>query len=109
MATLNAEYLGLDNTETVTYSAKAAGTAAVADSVRWASRFEINRREAFASQGYFTLQDVVWEFSVAELVSTITPKEGDSITAADGVVWSVIEIRKIAFDTVWQAVCRRER
>jgi len=111
MATLNAGYIAVDNTETITYtSAAVSGAAAASHTVAFACRSEINRDEVAASGGYFTGQESVWEFPELNLNDGNTAcKEGDRILGADGVAWRVLMANLIEWDATWHCVVVRER
>lgn len=107
--TLNAEYLAVDGVEVITFRSRnlTAGTEQTA-SVTSAVRYELTRREVLASDGLYSMQDVVWELPASQL-GVLVPEEGDVVQETGGVRWSVLEAQRIAFDTVWRLVCRRER
>lgn len=104
--TLAADYklLAHDFGEQVTLTHQPGGAA---DTVSRAVRLEISRREVQAAGGLFTMQDAIWLLPAAELDSD--PKEGDRITGADAVAWTILEAAQEAAGTVWRCVCRRER
>lgn len=107
--TLNAEYLAVDGAEAITFRSRnlTAGTESTA-SIASAVRYELTRREVSASDGLYSMQDVVWELPVSQL-GVIVPEEGDVVQETGLTRWSVLEVQRIAFDTVWRLVCRKER
>ena len=97
----------MDDIQTISFTSKLS-TGDVTDSdVPGTIRYEISRREVFASNGYFTGQDVVFEIQVSVL--SRTPAEGDLITEADGTNWYIVDVQKTTFDTIWRCVTRKER
>lgn len=98
-----ADYKIPDNKITVTHTTYA-GTA---DSVPHSLKYEVDKRHAAASGGRFTVQDMVFELPVVECANE--PAEKDKITDDASVVWRILSVRKIVFDTIYQCVGRRER
>ena len=99
----------LDMPQTVTLTQQPAGTTRT---VTDCQRYEISRREVQASEGLFTSQDEVWEVPQATAcwsAAVLTPDEGDTITDSDSVVWSIIDVQRTVWDTLFRCVTRRQR
>jgi hypothetical protein len=78
--------------------------------VTWAQKYEVTRREVQASEGLFTMQDVVWELDASQVPDAVAPVEGALVTDSDaGESWTVIEASKQVWETVWRLVCRKTR
>ena len=93
------DYEVMDDTETVSYTQGTTTDSSVANA--WHT--PISRREMAASGGMYTGQEVVWHLPVA-LLSITDPREGDTITDASGIKWSVKEWRKEVGGTSWRLI-----
>lgn len=91
----------------VTFTSNLAGTP-TPTAISKADAYEITRQEVAASNGFFTGQERVYEIAVSLLGATV-PKEGDTVTDSSSVIWSVIVVSKIVYETIWRLVCKRER
>lgn len=104
---LNAEYHAVDLYEDVVYR-RVRPEGERTPAVRQAVKVELVRREAAAAGGYFTVQETVWELPLAPF-QDVEPEEGDVIERSNGERWRVLEVRRLAFDTVYQLPVARER
>jgi len=96
----------LDEKQTITFLSRGP-VVNTPDTVVNAVRYEIPRREQDSSGGFFTFQQTVFEFRVADLA--VSPKEGDRITDAGLLVWAVEAAEKQVWDTVWRCEVHQER
>lgn len=104
-ATVAQDFSVSDGYETVTVTNKTlAGNTTT--SCPFATRFDIDRREQMASAGAFTSQSAIWHIPVATVA---TMREADTITDAAGVVWTVTDAKKIAWDSLWECITTKER
>ena len=107
----------LDGTQAATFtSVNPAGN--VVQAVADALAFDYGHREALASGGAFAAGDRGWRLPLAGMAG-LAPKEGDTVTGADGVVWVVygegitLEAEGLApaagAGLAWSVVCYRSR
>jgi len=96
----------LDERQTITYRSKGPISNTTAN-VPNAVRYEIPRREQDSAGGFFTFQQTVFEFRVADLVAV--PKEGDAIIDSSSVAWVVEAAEKQVWDTIWRCDVHKER
>ena len=105
-AAIAQDYKCIDGHETITHTNKTA-SATNTDSVAYAVRYDITRREVQASEGAYTSKDAIWELPAT--LCAYEPKEGDTITGADARVWSILEVARQNWDTIYRCVCRLQR
>lgn len=115
------DYKVTDSPVTVTFTSKGVDGGEDAEAtVTGAVKYELTLREVTASEGVFQARDVRWELPVTKdgwWPEVYAPKEGDRIaeTANEGgadeatVGYSVLEVTKGTWDTVWLCFCRPER
>ncbi len=69
-----------------------------------ALRRAVTTREAQASQGEYTLSDVVWHLPAGDV--TEPPRPADIIVDGDGTLWTVLDVSQTTADSRWRCVCR---
>ena len=69
-----------------------------------ALRRAVTTEEAETSQGEYTLSDVVWHLSAADV--TDPPRPADIIVDGAGTRWTVIEVAQMTAAARWRCVCR---
>ena len=100
---LDNDYLVFDNTESVTHvSIRAAGN--LADAIANALRHQVTERDAIASGGVYTTQDVAWNLPAIQAANA--PKPGDTITDSDAVVWTILQVDRATLKTRWRCTSR---
>jgi len=67
-------------------------------------RRKITEREAAASNGKYTTQDVRWNLSQSEVTLALVP--GCTITDADDAEWTVLSVERATLGDRWACVCR---
>ncbi len=83
------DYRAVDGCQTVTYTAEPHGSA-VSASIDFADGHELTARELAALGGLFAAGDKRWFLGADQLaLAGITPRQGDTLTDADGVTWAV--------------------
>jgi len=105
-ASIGADQSVLDEKQTITYRSKGPLTN-TNTIVPNAVRYQIPQREQDSSGGFFTFQQTVFEFRVADLAAV--PKEGDAILDSSSVAWVVEAAEKQVWDTIWRAEVHQER
>jgi hypothetical protein len=108
--TARADYLvaGADNGETVSLTC-VRGSTTTTLTVASAEPRDLTNREIQASGGYFEHGDREWMFGAAQLTGGITPKRGDRLTDAAGVIWYLREgCRLDPLGAVWNCPSSRK-
>jgi len=75
------------------------------------TREELLKEQASRGEGLYTGEEEVFELPADPAAwsgPVVAPKEGDTITL-DGVTRSVLDVFTIAWDSVFQCVCLKER
>ena len=102
------DYLIFDNTEAVTVTLKrAAGD--TARSVTSALQRAVTRNDSQTAGVQIGSDSTVWHIANDELTSGDAIKEGDTITDAASVVWTVKGVSFGTFETRWRCVCVKQR
>lgn len=92
-----------DNTSTVSY-ASVAKTGDTLYCPVGLHRHAISRKELATSNGVYVPEDTVWRMPRSAL--PVAPKVRDRLTDAEGVVWTVLEVSRIAATQRFRLVCR---
>ena len=93
-----------DGLETVTLARRGSTPGGPGTAITHALRRSMTMREAAASDGRYTVHDVVWHLPVAELVEP--PRLGDMIQSGDGRQWTVLEVRGATLAARWRCTTR---
>lgn len=105
--TLTTDYEIFDGTETVTFSAVAAGAVSSTDTTVTSALRRAVQKNQLGGELALTPQDLVWHLPVATL--TGTPKVGDTITDAASVVWNMLAVSLDTLGSRWRCITRRQR
>lgn len=102
------DYLNWDNTEAVTVSLiRTTGT--TARTIANALRRAINRTDSQVAGVQIGAESTAWNIAVDQMTTGDEIKEGDTVTDADSVVWTVKIVALLTFKTRWRVVCTKNR
>lgn len=76
----------------------------VGQSLDGALRRAVSTREAIASNGLYTTQDVRWHLPVEDVDGD--PQPGDLVTEDDGTEWTILSVVRSTLGDRWACVCR---
>lgn len=100
------DYLILDDAEAVTYTSvrTAAGLSNATAAVAYAFQYPVTNREKSPSNGVYQGFEKIWQIP-GTLIGTIVPKPRDTITDAQGSVFTVQWLSYSALTKAWNLTC----
>lgn len=103
-AAIMGDWAVMDGTAAVTLTPSGSGSA---DAVAHALSRQITNKEAAESNGAYVIGDLVWSLPVEEV--SVAPKPRDTITEADGTIWTIIAVDRATLRTRYRCWCKRYR
>lgn len=98
------DWVVLDGTAAVTLTPSGSGSA---DAIAHALPRQITTKEAAESNGAYVVGDLVWSLPAEEVA--VAPKPRDTITEADGTIWTIVAVDRATLRTRYRCWCKRYR